>query len=180
MPVMTEQTPLVTTLPTPKKRRRPALSCEQCRRRKVRCDRGTPCATCVQTGAATCSYAPLPGARRTARSVLLTPPESSEGGGLDGSYPFIGKGEWKAEVMQGGRNRGEKEGLNVESLVERIRQLEWQVETGKRPPGPARVEGEEAPLKGILEKTRFLGQSHWVNAICLVCLSVTLTLILPL
>lgn len=165
---MSDQPPLVTTLPNPKKRRRPALSCEQCRRRKVRCDRGTPCATCVQTGAPTCSYAPRPGAPlRPARTVLPTPPESSVGGGLDGSYPFIGKGEWKAEIMQGGSEK--TEGVDVESLVERIRQLEWQVETGKRAPGPARVEGDDAPLKGILEKTRFLGQSHWINAICLVC-----------
>lgn len=73
--------------------------------------------------------------------------------------------------MQGGSKR--KDDADVESLVERIRQLEWQVETGKRAPGPARVEGEEAPLKGILEKTRFLGQSHWINAICLVCLALT-------
>lgn len=32
----------------PRKRRRPALSCEQCRRRKVRCDREVPCGPCTK------------------------------------------------------------------------------------------------------------------------------------
>lgn len=31
----------------PRRRRRPALSCIQCRRRKIKCDRGSPCAHCV-------------------------------------------------------------------------------------------------------------------------------------
>ncbi|KAJ5610689.1 hypothetical protein N7510_007408 [Penicillium lagena] len=41
----------------PRKRRRPALSCEQCRRRKVRCDREMPCGPCSKThDASACSY----------------------------------------------------------------------------------------------------------------------------
>lgn len=32
-----------------RKRRRPALSCEQCRRRKVRCDREMPCGPCTKS-----------------------------------------------------------------------------------------------------------------------------------
>lgn len=39
-----------------KKRRRPALACEQCRRRKVRCDRNLPCNTCVRSKNALCTY----------------------------------------------------------------------------------------------------------------------------
>ncbi|KAK1657008.1 fungal-specific transcription factor [Colletotrichum godetiae] len=39
-----------------KKRRRPALACEQCRRRKVRCDRNLPCSTCVRSKHALCTY----------------------------------------------------------------------------------------------------------------------------
>lgn len=42
----------------PKKRRRPALACEQCRRRKIRCDRNVPCNHCVKNQISTCSYAP--------------------------------------------------------------------------------------------------------------------------
>ncbi|KAJ5650859.1 uncharacterized protein N7484_004582 [Penicillium longicatenatum] len=35
--------------PNPRKRRRPALACEQCRRRKVRCDREMPCGPCIKS-----------------------------------------------------------------------------------------------------------------------------------
>jgi Fungal Zn(2)-Cys(6) binuclear cluster domain len=44
---------------TPRKRRRPALSCVQCRRRKVKCDRNLPCTQCSQYNTATsaaCRY----------------------------------------------------------------------------------------------------------------------------
>ncbi|KAJ5980286.1 hypothetical protein N7481_007584 [Penicillium waksmanii] len=42
---------------SPRKRRRPALSCEQCRRRKVRCDRQMPCGPCKKVyGSMDCSY----------------------------------------------------------------------------------------------------------------------------
>lgn len=43
----------------PRKRRRPALACEQCRRRKLRCDRNFPCAPCKRSRESlTCSYSP--------------------------------------------------------------------------------------------------------------------------
>ncbi|KAI1772968.1 hypothetical protein F4818DRAFT_129603 [Hypoxylon cercidicola] len=35
--------------PQPRKRRRPALSCLECRRRKIKCDRNQPCAHCVSS-----------------------------------------------------------------------------------------------------------------------------------
>lgn len=41
-----------------KKRRRPALACEQCRRRKIRCDRNAPCNHCIKSKISNCSYVP--------------------------------------------------------------------------------------------------------------------------
>lgn len=41
-----------------RKRRRPALSCLQCRRRKVKCDRKVPCSNCVSSKHITCEYGP--------------------------------------------------------------------------------------------------------------------------
>ncbi|KAH6652057.1 hypothetical protein BKA67DRAFT_345316 [Truncatella angustata] len=38
-----------------RRRRRPALSCVQCRRRKIKCDRGDPCAHCL-TAKSQCTY----------------------------------------------------------------------------------------------------------------------------
>ncbi|KAL4894751.1 hypothetical protein BDV59DRAFT_163801 [Aspergillus ambiguus] len=40
-----------------RKRRRPAYSCIECRRRKVRCDRATPCGQCTAHNAPSCTYA---------------------------------------------------------------------------------------------------------------------------
>jgi hypothetical protein len=40
----------------PRKRRRPALSCIECRRRKVKCDRTMPCNHCRQSKSAVCAY----------------------------------------------------------------------------------------------------------------------------
>ncbi|KAI1653660.1 hypothetical protein F4813DRAFT_383088 [Daldinia decipiens] len=47
-------------LPPPNRRRdKPQLSCNSCRRRKVKCDRQQPCRTCTLRGlAASCSYPP--------------------------------------------------------------------------------------------------------------------------
>lgn len=47
-----------------KRRRRPALSCVECRMRKVRCDRNKPCDACTRIRSATCTYRPhRPGIR---------------------------------------------------------------------------------------------------------------------
>ncbi|OBT63174.1 hypothetical protein VE03_07855 [Pseudogymnoascus sp. 23342-1-I1] len=56
-----------------KKRRRPALSCEPCRRRKVKCDRNKPCGQCLQAKTASCAYDPIfPTVSRRTR-VAITP-----------------------------------------------------------------------------------------------------------
>jgi Fungal Zn(2)-Cys(6) binuclear cluster domain len=46
---MVESTPL-------RKRRRPALSCVECRRRKIKCDRNEPCNYCKRSPSITCVY----------------------------------------------------------------------------------------------------------------------------
>ncbi len=43
-----------------RKRRRPALACEECRRRKIKCDRKTPCDHCSKFKSLTCTYYPNP------------------------------------------------------------------------------------------------------------------------
>ncbi|KAK3693042.1 hypothetical protein B0T22DRAFT_32962 [Podospora appendiculata] len=40
------------------KRRRPALACEQCRRRKIKCDRATPCGPCQRSQLDICTFRP--------------------------------------------------------------------------------------------------------------------------
>lgn len=54
-----------------KRRRRPALSCTQCRQRKVRCDREYPCAPCMRARQAVpCSYDPEYRAKDTRSSFV--------------------------------------------------------------------------------------------------------------
>jgi hypothetical protein len=50
---MTEERPI-------RKRRRPALSCAECRRRKVKCDRNNPCGPCMAYKSPTCTYTDPP------------------------------------------------------------------------------------------------------------------------
>ncbi|KXJ85302.1 hypothetical protein Micbo1qcDRAFT_198891 [Microdochium bolleyi] len=86
-----------------RRRRRPAVSCTLCRRRKVRCNREVPCSNCVRSGNAPCVYdGPPPAttsaaaARSSASSAAVHPllrragagPEvSSEGLGLPLATP---------------------------------------------------------------------------------------------
>lgn len=59
---------------TEKKRRRPPLSCEQCRKRKIRCDRTQPCANCVKSNIPSCTYAPyhVPAWRAKKMDAMMT------------------------------------------------------------------------------------------------------------
>jgi hypothetical protein len=62
------------TLPR-RQRRRPALSCVECRRRKIKCDRKTPCSNCLQYKSTICTFPdshPPNANRRTAPKAAPT------------------------------------------------------------------------------------------------------------
>ncbi|RDL29970.1 uncharacterized protein BP5553_10597 [Venustampulla echinocandica] len=69
---------LAATNPT-RKRRRPALSCAECRRRKIKCDRNIPCGQCTQSKSATCTYSPESFTARNAPNAKLGAAASSSG-----------------------------------------------------------------------------------------------------
>lgn len=48
--------PQIAVAEPPRKRRRPALACEECRKRKIKCDRNNPCVHCKASKALVCSY----------------------------------------------------------------------------------------------------------------------------
>jgi hypothetical protein len=63
------------TVVPPRKRRRPALSCTECRRRKIKCDRNMPCNHCIASKNSECSYKdahPAVANRRTTASPNST------------------------------------------------------------------------------------------------------------
>ncbi|OAA70393.1 C6 zinc finger domain-containing protein [Cordyceps fumosorosea ARSEF 2679] len=75
-----EHPPAATT--AAKKRRRPPLSCEQCRRRKIKCDREFPCGHCVRADAGACTYAPThtPKPRRRAPHGAVADADAARSG----------------------------------------------------------------------------------------------------
>ena len=58
-----------------RKRRRPAYSCIECRRRKVRCDRAKPCGQCTAHNTPSCTYVEC---HTRASQHADLPPEVSE------------------------------------------------------------------------------------------------------
>lgn len=73
-----------------RRRRRPAVSCILCRRRKIKCNRETPCNNCVKAKNATCAYRDGPpelqgrltetaGSKTSDVAAPLTPLNSSTG-----------------------------------------------------------------------------------------------------
>lgn len=77
-----------------RKRRRPALACDECRRRKIRCDRVSPCGPCIKSDNV-CNYShPNHERNRRRRAYLpattLTPTTSSLQTSSLSSLPSLG------------------------------------------------------------------------------------------
>ncbi|KAI6597145.1 hypothetical protein MCOR06_002187 [Pyricularia oryzae] len=156
-----------------RKRRRPALACDECRRRKVKCDRAVPCTNCVRHQCAdVCSYHASHVPRR--RVPDLTPPADPESvwpprAVEDLQTPAATSGSSNPGVD--GRSPSSALDANVTSLNERIRELEERLSRGQASAGPdgsahdaaQRTINRGAP-KGILAKTRYFGVSHWMHS----------------
>jgi hypothetical protein len=182
-----------------KKRRRPALSCEPCRRRKVKCDRNQPCGQCVQSKIASCAYSPIRPAvpRRTRNPIPLAsfPGQSSSGLAtrvrsipsslstqassvdVSPSSTYLSTTTHPSSygsppIVEPGESHQE-ETLRSKDLLDRIRNLEAQLAIAKS----EGTTGSQPPipnatpkkLGGIISKTRFLGGTHWMYSQGAVC-----------
>jgi hypothetical protein len=132
------------TLPR-RQRRRPALSCVECRRRKIKCDRKTPCSNCLQYKSTICTYPdnhPPLANRRTApkatptsisahehqqipeatglTSVVSGSPFSEIGPVPEGHSSLVNSPQSQRSALTSG-NPSEK---NAQNLVNRTRNLE--------------------------------------------------------
>lgn len=232
-----------------KKRRRPALACEACRRRKVRCDRNLPCGTCVRSKNALCTYTtqattsntsnsslgrkespkhgfpqsgaaalalpepilyqpqPLPTPRHSAPSStraadsddpspIHIPELTASAGEHSGPADFglwqpviqprpapvaaVPGGSVRDTASTPGSNSNHGSSSTVNSLVDRVKQLEQQLSDlmvrGDERDETAAVESTVMReglrySRGCVSKTRFFGQSHWMNAADMVRLS---------
>ncbi|KFY10954.1 hypothetical protein V492_04772 [Pseudogymnoascus sp. VKM F-4246] len=174
-----------------KRRRRPALSCEQCRRRKVKCDRNHPCGQCLQAKTTSCAYDPVhPGgvSRRTRDTtssasfsgkpstgipnrIRTTPSSLDTHASSAGLSPISNRlsnathaSSYSSPILEPVESRRE-ETLHSKVLLERIRNLEAQLAITKpesaNPPSPIPTTTPKK-FSGTVSKTRLLGGSHWM------------------
>ncbi|KAH6889186.1 hypothetical protein B0T10DRAFT_548600 [Thelonectria olida] len=176
--------------PREKKRRRPALSCEQCRRRKIRCDRGLPCINCIKSKISPCTYAPthIPASRikkgafthshghdAAASQSSIVPARSApvfENSRKDTSSDIIPPPKAHVSSVPSSTVGSTSEASTVDALAARVRELEQKLadsfHIGPKPNDKLIEENHHedegnAPMKGTISKTRFFGQSHWMN-----------------
>ncbi|KAH6952686.1 fungal-specific transcription factor domain-containing protein [Fusarium avenaceum] len=168
---------------TEKKRRRPALSCEQCRRRKIRCDRSLPCVNCVKSKISPCTYAPthVPASRaRKATNHAVGADSTSHVPARSAAVDLTRKqslSDTSARQTSSsipsstvGSNSGAS---TVDALAARVKELEQKLAESCYITQPAEGklwqdedhQEDEAPMKGTVSKTRFFGQSHWMNGV---------------
>lgn len=211
---MTEQIPTIRTADKDdegpaKRRRRPALSCVECRSRKVRCDRGKPCGACTRLRSETCTYRPQrPGIRDRSPAATSTSPSGSNDHDHDqdrgisarsSSQPSGPSNQFDAMVNRyvapgifGEHDKRELrllpadrpslgstshsnvgESALIGSLLKRVQSLESekQAREGRRGSTELPVRENPVPSTGQFIKSKFYGQSHWVNALEPVCVS---------
>jgi hypothetical protein len=74
----------------PRRRNRPALSCIQCRTRKIRCDRMEPCASCLKSKIVNCTYEEA--RRPKPRLWRLSPTADPDSPTTDAHFPRFSAG----------------------------------------------------------------------------------------
>jgi hypothetical protein len=160
-----------------RKRRRPALSCVECRRRKIKCDRNIPCSQCTLSKSSTCTYSGdsprnIAGHFPAPMRRSFSPSHSRNNVSVDGfsagnsprTVPIFG-GSQSGSLSSGAESNSSEQG----DLADRIKKLEQLLadsiarkETTKPNPSPPKVPEEK--LRGSVSKTRYYGQSHWMYA----------------
>ncbi|KAH8172422.1 fungal specific transcription factor domain-containing protein [Sarocladium implicatum] len=165
-----------------KKRRRPALACEQCRKRKVRCDRVRPCCgPCEKAKVTNCHYVPThtpaqrakkaPGAGIQKQYEIRPAPPRTEA--TEGQIRLCGEPaiESRSSVASSKHAAFTEESHDVEWLVEKVRSLQERLdgvnkthETDenlvRRYAGQPTLQHQE---KGTIVKTRYYGRGHFLH-----------------
>ncbi|KAI9927297.1 hypothetical protein MW887_003684 [Aspergillus wentii] len=179
---------------SPPRRRRPALSCTLCRRRKLKCDRGLPCGQCVKSKASeSCEYAGFQkGQVSNTRRLGSTPPPFVQPSGnhltpsQSGVYVFDAKHKQTSNRITKPPSRVEE----VHELRSRVQALENALsrpgaamhtpetlgydsfsEGGRRAMLDSQNLTEEVEslpsgcFRGKKSKSRHCGRSHWAVSV---------------
>jgi hypothetical protein len=190
--------PATTTSPPAfpfRKRRRPALACEECRHRKIKCDRSTPCGPCSRSRSKTCTYQNLQDdLSATAPIVRKIPPRTQlddMGQNQQQLHEHIANANSYSSTPSAPPSNSSSllqvpsyGGLStptdhVQTLLDRVQSLEKRLLDVTR--NGTNGESRDVPLaqptptpcpkahkirkKSAYEKTRFCGQNHWMNYI---------------
>lgn len=181
---------------TVQRRRRPPLSCTECRRRKLKCDRSLPCGQCVRSKTAdSCVFVgPQPG-ELPESSRPMSPRASQTRGSNEASSSKGGMFVFDSKMgPKSSSNRVSKRGQpdEMHELKHRLRMLENALSrpnalyTPDQSLSEAFSEGEtnsteaagvdervrflpDASFRGKKGKTKYFGRSHWTTTICFVC-----------
>ncbi|KAF2011581.1 hypothetical protein BU24DRAFT_495735 [Aaosphaeria arxii CBS 175.79] len=168
-----------------RRRRRPAVSCTSCRKRKVRCNREQPCNHCTKSKT-DCRYEghPALAQRQSTLSSDTSLPTTAIAGVSNASTPLM--------RSSSGASSDQVSILELQSLKEKIKQLEQQISRGSSAvapsPAPSSSHAEILDIgpigcftvhgssvfghpqwlpRSITHKTRLYGQSHWIHTAAL-------------
>ncbi|CZT21686.1 uncharacterized protein RCC_07551 [Ramularia collo-cygni] len=141
------------------RRRRPTFACEPCRRKKIKCDRNTPCNQCSRTKSEYCVYLPNEdnGFRQPChgimkRSHISRNRQSSKGHGVT-------HGALRVNASQ--RPTFEKSHSPVSGAstpTQHTLDEEWQDDHMD-------AASEHLSLRGVFVDSQFFGPSHWMSSI---------------
>ncbi|KAI1276897.1 hypothetical protein F5Y07DRAFT_124374 [Xylaria sp. FL0933] len=180
---------------TDQRRRRPALACVSCRKSKIRCDRQHPCGACTRSRHKSCVFEPLrrPSPRISgAASATADPPGTAEATRPGVVHPVTPASstptahydqDHVSPLREAGSTTPALPLLDANAVVTRLFQLERRLEAStaaREPPEKndqrnSRFEGQvidsylatdiHTMSRGVVSKTRYFGQSHWMNSI---------------
>jgi hypothetical protein len=191
---MTEQTPTIQTADKDgegpaKRRRRPALSCVECRSRKVKCDREKPCGACTRLRSTTCTYRPHRVGVRERSPTSGNNNQDHRDSARSSPQPYMPANQFDTIInkyvapgilgehgrpgpLPAGRlnlsldsrtNSGDSP--LIKSLLDRIQSLENNEASKEGRSSYTHLPVNQDSDTGQFVKSKYYGQSHWMNAI---------------
>lgn len=155
-----------------KRIRRPPLSCVECRIRKVKCDRQKPCGACIRIKSEKCTYrSARTGFQRSAEQI----PESAESNSARdklGTPETTGKHQRPRPKPLLSSSAGSaspadsRESSILAILLKENDHLRTALGHGAITEDDSRPIAEIiTDIPGTFQKSKFFGQSHWMNAL---------------
>jgi hypothetical protein len=155
--------------PSPRKRHRPALACAPCRRRKVKCDRNSPCGQCMQRKSDLCTY--TEDGRTTINEKTNRRPQFAVATEISRSDACVLNQPQSLDNIADQWTSGDTTSAAETGLTERAsgsHQPHNTFPTSHTTTSPQNSSAS-GPILGTLSKTRIFGHGHWMSTLPLVC-----------